>query len=74
MEKTTLGLVDFRIPRVIFASPGDLKILRFNCITKIFYLNLLFHQESSLEWHTGSVHCIAHVFIMSLNKKSGFSL
>jgi len=40
---------------------------------QLYYKNLLFKFiVSSLEWHTGSVHCIAHVFIMSLNKNLAF--
>jgi len=32
MEKTTFGWVDFRMPRVMFASPWDFEVSSFNCI------------------------------------------
>jgi len=31
IEKNTFRLDDFRIPRVLIASPGDFEVLRFNC-------------------------------------------
>ena len=34
MEKSTFGWIDFLIPRVMFASPGNFEVSRFNCISR----------------------------------------
>ena len=61
MEKSTFGWVDFRVPRIMLASPGEFEFSRFNCIYEGDFVSIIepidLNNAIRIEW-LASLVCI----------------